>query len=76
MAKMIQLRHVPDELHRTLKVRAALEGLTLSDYLLKEVRRIADRPTLDDLRRRLEQRPRADARIRPAQAVRAERRRA
>jgi antitoxin FitA len=76
MAKMIQLRHVPDELHRTLKVRAALEGLTLSDYLLKEVRRIADRPTLDDLRRRLEQRPRVDARIRPAQAVRAERRRA
>jgi antitoxin FitA len=74
MAKMIQLRHVPDELHRILKVRAALEGLTLSDYLLREVRRIAERPTLDDLRRRLEQRSRADARIRPAPAVRAERR--
>jgi antitoxin FitA len=76
MSKMIQLRHVPDELHRTLKVRAALEGLTLSDYLLKEVRRIAERPTLDDLRRRLERRPRVGSRIRPAQAVRAERRRA
>jgi hypothetical protein len=76
MSKMIQLRHVPDELHRTLKIRAALEGLTLSDYLLKEVRRIAERPTLEDLRRRLEQRPRVVTRLRPAQAVRAERRRA
>jgi len=76
MSKMIQLRHVPDELHRTLKVRAALEGLSLSDYLLKEVRRIAERPTLEDLRRRLERRPRVVTRIPPAQAVRAERRRA
>jgi plasmid stability protein len=76
MSKVIQLRHVPDELHRTLKVRAALEGLTLSDYLLKEVRRIAERPTFEDLRRRLEQRPRVVTRLRPAQAVRAERRRA
>ena len=75
MSKMIQLRHVPDELHRTLKVRAALEGLTLSDYLLKEVRRIAERPTVEDLRRRLEQRPRVVTRLRPAQAVRAVRRR-
>ena len=38
MSKMIQLRHVPDELHRKLKARAALEGLTLSDFLLREVR--------------------------------------
>ena len=37
MPKMIQLRHVPDDLHRTLKARAALEGLSLSDYLLQSV---------------------------------------
>jgi antitoxin FitA len=53
MPRMIQLRHVPDDLHRTLKARAALEGLSLSDYLLREVRPIAERPTLDELRRRL-----------------------
>jgi hypothetical protein len=41
MAKMIQLRHVPDELHRKLKARAAMEGLSRSDYLLHEVERIA-----------------------------------
>ena len=46
MPKMIQLRHVPDGLHRKLKARAALEGLSLSDYLLQEVRRVAERPTL------------------------------
>ncbi len=42
MPKMIQLRHVPDQLHRTLKSRAALEGLSLSDYLLREIQRWAD----------------------------------
>ncbi len=56
MPKMIQLRHVPDDLHRKLKARAALEGLSLSDYLLQEVRRVAERPTLAELRHRLAQR--------------------
>ena len=46
MSKMIQLRHVPDDLHRKLKARAAMEGLSLSDYLLQEIRRIAERPTV------------------------------
>jgi plasmid stability protein len=73
MPRMIQLRHVPDELHRTLKARAAVEGLSLSDYLLREVRRIAERPTLEDLRRRLSQRTPVATRVRPVQAVRAER---
>ncbi len=45
MSRMIQTRHVPDELHRKLKARAALEGLTLSDYLLRETQRAAERPT-------------------------------
>ncbi len=73
---MIQLRHVPDELHRTLKARAALEGMSLSDYLLREVRRIAERPTLEDLRRRLAQRAPVAPRVRPVRAVRTERKRA
>jgi hypothetical protein len=71
MSKMIQLRHVPDELHRKLKARAAMEGLSLSDYLLQEVERIAERPTLSDLRRRLAERSSVIVRTSPAKAVRA-----
>ena len=76
MPRMIQLRHVPDDLHRTLKARAALAGLSLSDYLLREVRRIAERPTPDELRRRLASRASVVTRVSPARAVRAERGRA
>jgi plasmid stability protein len=57
MTTMIQIRNVPDVLHRRLKSRAALAGMSLSDYLLSEIRQIATRPTLDELRARLEQRP-------------------
>ncbi len=73
MPKMIQLRHVPDELHRKLKARAALEGLSLSDYLLQEVRRVAERPTVAEIRQRLAERPPVVPRVPPAKAVRAER---
>ena len=75
MSKMIQLRHVPDELHRKLKARAAMEGLPLSDYLLQEVERLAERPTLNDLRRRLSQREPVRPHTSPARAVRIERKR-
>ena len=50
---MIQIRHVPEELHRTLKARAALAGMSLSDYLLAELRRVAERPTRSELLARL-----------------------
>jgi plasmid stability protein len=73
MAKMIQLRHVPDELHRKLKARAAMEGLSLSDYLLREVRGIADRPTVAELQARILRRTPVRPRETPAKAVRAER---
>jgi plasmid stability protein len=55
MTKMIQIRNVPDDLHRKLKVRAAERGMTLSDYLLGEVERVADKPTLAELMDRLAQ---------------------
>ena len=48
MSKMIQIRNVPDELHRTLKVRAASLGMTLSDYLLSEIEQVAERPTMKE----------------------------
>ncbi len=46
---MIQIRNVPEDLHRSLKVRAAREGLSLSDYLLREIEVVAARPTLEEI---------------------------
>lgn len=71
MSTMIQIRNVPDALHRSLKSRAALESMSLSDYLLAELRRMAERPTIVELRERLERRPTATPQISPEQAVRA-----
>ncbi len=48
MPKMIQIRNVPDDLHRTLKVRAAKAGMTLSDYLLSEIEQVASKPTMKE----------------------------
>ena len=73
MGKMIQMRHVPDELHRKLKSRAAMEGLTLSDYLVREITKLADRPTIAELRDRIARRSSALVKTKPAKAVRAER---
>jgi plasmid stability protein len=73
MSMMIQIRNVPDALHRTLKARAALAGISLSDYLLSELRSVAERPTMSELRARLESRPRTNPKTSPTQAVRAER---
>jgi len=58
---MIQLRNVPDGLHRTLKAQAAMAGMSLSDYLLAEIRCLADRPTMAELRERLRRRARVTA---------------
>ena len=73
MSKMIQIRNVPDRLHRELKVRAARAGMTLSDYLLAELRRNLERPTIDELRERLAARTPVRLRESTAKAVRAER---
>jgi antitoxin FitA len=73
MSRMIQLRNVPDSLHRTLKAQAALAGMSLSDYLLAEVRRLAERPTVEQLRERLRRRSATTGGVSAAEAVRAER---
>jgi len=73
MTKMIQLRNVPDALHRSLKARAALAGMSLSDYLLAEIREIAERPTLAELRDRLHKREPVSAELDTALLVREER---
>jgi hypothetical protein len=73
MSKMIQLRHVPDGLHRQLKARAALAGLPLSDYLIREVRKIAEQPTPEEMKERLRQREPYRGKIAPTDVLRSER---
>ena len=76
MGTMIQIRNVPQALHRQLKSRAAMAGMSLSDYLLGEIRQVAERPTIDELRARLRSRAEMNPSESPADAVRAERDRA
>jgi plasmid stability protein len=71
--KMLQIRNVPDDVHRTLKSRAALAGMSLSEYALAELRRAAERPTREEILARIASRPRTRLRRSPAAAVRAER---
>lgn len=73
MSKMIQLRNVPDALHRTLKARAAMAGMSLSDYLLAEIKEVAERPTLAELRERLHGRKPVRAQLDTARWVQEER---
>jgi hypothetical protein len=73
MSKMIQLRNVPEALHRELKARAALSGLPLSDYLIREVRKIAEHPAPEELRERLRRREAYRGRISPTAVLRQER---
>jgi plasmid stability protein len=49
MSKMVQIRHVPDDVHRTLKARAAQAGMSLSDYLRVELEAVAERARVEDL---------------------------
>lgn len=49
MPKMIQIRNVPDEVHRTLKLRATAEGLSLSDYIKRDLEDLAKQATLEDV---------------------------
>jgi len=73
MSKMLQVRNVPDALHRILKARAALAGMSLSDYVLRELRRAAERPTPEELRKRIESRRPVEPYPSPAEALAEER---
>ncbi|HLZ50084.1 MAG TPA: hypothetical protein VKP61_05005 [Candidatus Acidoferrum sp.] len=73
MSKMIQVRNVPDGVHRTLKAQAAVAGMSLSDFILAEIRNLAQRPTVAELRERLRQRSRIADPLSAAEAVRRER---
>jgi len=73
MSIMVQIRNVPEDLHRVLKSRAALAGMSLSDYLLSEIRQVAERPTMAEMRARLQHRTPVSPSVSPADAIRAER---
>ena len=73
MSKMVQVRNVPDALHRTLKARAADSGQTLSDYLLAELERLAARPTRGDMLARIHGRRRVTLKTPAAVVIREER---
>lgn len=64
MSKMIQVRNVPDDVHKTLKVRAAAEGISLSDYIKRDLEELAKQATLEDVF--------ADARARGESGITAE----
>ena len=73
MPVMIQIRHVPDEIHRVLKSRAAKQAKSLSDYLLAELRLMAELPTLEEMHERLQQRSRVNPDVSSANLIREER---
>jgi antitoxin FitA len=56
VTRTIQIRNVPESLHRALKARARRARMSLSEYLLNEIRYVAERPTLEDLFARLKTR--------------------
>ena len=73
MSKMIQIRNVPDGVHREVKARAARAGMSLSDYLLHEVERLVAVAPVEEVLARLAARERPRLSETPAEAVRAER---
>jgi antitoxin FitA len=70
----IQIRNVPPELHKKLKIRATEEGLTLSEYLLREAERVASRPTIAELTERIRNRKLATPKTPSADLIREDRR--
>lgn len=73
MSKMIQIRNVPEALHRGLKARASSHGMSLSDYLLMELQALMERPTLAELNARLKRRSPVTAPLDTARVIREER---
>ena len=75
MSTMIQIRNVPDKIHRKLKSRAALAGMSMSEYILQELKKSLERPTREELLDRLAEFPEPKLRPSPAEVIRAERER-
>jgi antitoxin FitA len=70
---MVQIRNVPTEFHRRLKARAAMEGMSMSDYILREIGKALDRPTRGEVLTRLREKATRHLETSPADVIRAER---
>jgi len=70
---MVQIRNVPSELHRRLKARAAIEGMSMSDYVLRELRKALERPTRQEILERLRAQPVRRLTRPPAEVIREDR---
>jgi plasmid stability protein len=68
--KTLQIRHVPDDVHRILKARAAMAGMSLSEYMLAELERTTRQPTRDEVLDRLRRRERPDLPVPAADLIR------
>lgn len=70
MSTMIQIRNVPDDIHRRVKARAALAGMSMSDYILRQLQSSLNRPTRAEILERLAELPETDLHPSPAEVVR------
>ena len=70
MSKMLQIRNIPDDMHRRLKSRAALAGTSMSEYVLREIRQSLERPTREELFNRIARLPPIDVDPPPGKVLR------
>jgi len=73
MSTLIQVRNVPEDLHRRVKARAALQGMSMSEYVLRELERAMECPTLEELRARIKALPPVELSTSAAELIREER---
>jgi plasmid stability protein len=73
MSTMIQIRNVPDKMHRRIKVRAATAGMSMSEYLLREIEKIIERPSRDELLERVNKYAELDLKPSPTELLRKDR---
>jgi len=73
MSTMIQIRRVPDKIHRQLKARAALAGMSMSEYILQELRKSLERLPREELLDRISRLPEVKVSPSPAEVIREER---
>lgn len=73
MSTMIQIRNVPDKLHRQLKARAALEGTSMSQYVLREIRKSLERPSVEEILAQIASQPEQELNPSPTKMIREDR---
>ena len=73
MSRMLQIRNVPDDVHRRLKARAALAGMSMSDFVLREIEQSLSRPTRDEVFARIAELPLIELDPSSAEVVREDR---